>query len=420
MTTKTAGTTAALVLVAMVGLYAEAEPQAAGPGKAVRKKTPMATSAQLEAIRSAQDASAAVEAYAAAINVAPDDPHVYETYVKKMLDLHMVDALSRPAAKLTRLDPSAGVGWSVTAFFKARKGDMADAFAEEMKALKSSPNDPFTLQLAGQLVAWYSHADKSKITARITRDVLSFREHRDRAAYQAGFRDANEAYTQKNKPAVVSPTIPPTSSPGGYNSYYYPYTTYSFPQYDYPYDYYYYTPPYPYYYLYYPQLFFGDRGERGERFFDRYESEPREYREPEYYEERHRYTVQPGQRGPVFSEQHERTGHLGSPGGPVFSNERHEFEHFGSPNGPVISHEHHYTGRTERYGGGFGRIEPRIETPRTERFHFRTPSFGGERFEGRRLGGVERFEGGERGGEHFGGAERGGGERGEGEHGGRR
>ena len=206
-----------------------------------------ATGAQLHAISATTDPSAATRAYTAAVKVAPRDYRVYQRYVKNMIDLRAVGELEAPATMLTQLHPSTGVGWAVLAYFNARRGEMTKAVANETRAMNNNPSSPFALQIAGQLVAWYSHADKSKLSAELADQIARLKAYRDHPAYKIGYRTTDGKYALGQQPGQLAFAEPfyeqPSYSPPAIRhhgqSFYYPYSSegYSFRRYYNPYLY---------------------------------------------------------------------------------------------------------------------------------------------------------------------------------------
>ncbi|MGA2266325.1 MAG: hypothetical protein ABSH10_07840 [Phycisphaerae bacterium] len=339
---------------------------------------------KIQAIKAATNPSEAIQAYAVAININDKDPQVYDTYIKRMLDFGMVDALDKPAEVLVKLDPNNGTGWAVVGFGQARQGKMPEAFDDAVRALNNDPNDLFALHVAGQFVAWYEHqTNPSSLPASITQDVIVLRNHSGQPAYMAGYQEATtafEASSAASQPAnqptgMAAPQEPQYYSPQAgqpYEYYYYaPQNYYNYPSDVSPYPYGYYNyPAYSYYpYTYYlpfglfffhhgdrerhehPPLFFGHGGEGG---FD--------HGPHLYFEEHHQYGQQPGLHGPTFFEEHNRLGHSGSPTGPVIYEEHYRMEHMGSPTGPVISEEHRRVGPTSPQPPA-GAAHPEISRP---------------------------------------------------------
>jgi hypothetical protein len=261
-------------LIAMTALALGATAKA-DPTDQTSKADTLANS--LQAIQSAQDPSAAIEAYVAALHIDVNDPQVYEVYIKRMLDFMLPDLVTKPAETLVRLKPDSGLGWAVQGFGMGRQGKMVEAFEDEVRALSLAPKDPFVLQFAAQLVSWYDHQpEPAKLPAAIIRDVAVLRQHDSEPAFQDAYAMTSDVLTQAYpSQETVGPEFPsalpqdqynyPPASPS-YNYYYYsppvytpyPYdNAYGFPgyaySYGYPYSYSYYGSPYYYREYSYPQ-----------------------------------------------------------------------------------------------------------------------------------------------------------------------
>jgi hypothetical protein len=213
----------------------------------------------LEAMKAAADPSAAVAAYAAGLAVNQSDPRLYEAYIRRMLDFGELALVQQPAAKLAELDPSNGLAWGILATNAGASRQMNEALTDILKALKLAPDDPFVLNAAGQLFAWYDkEPDKSAVSPAIGDEVERVSATlKDNEAYAAGYKVVSEQLAADAKAAesAQAPASAPTAGPVGaddqqpglaaadadpvVNRYYYAPTIYT-------------TTPYYGYYPYYP------------------------------------------------------------------------------------------------------------------------------------------------------------------------
>jgi len=74
-----------------------------------------------EAIEKAGDPSAAVEAYARAPRAEPDNPHLTEAYLRRMVALGAPQLAEKQAEEAVARNPQDGVAWAVLAFWQRRR-----------------------------------------------------------------------------------------------------------------------------------------------------------------------------------------------------------------------------------------------------------------------------------------------------------
>jgi hypothetical protein len=243
-------------------VFAQTAPVAAPPDVAVAPASAPALPGPVQSIRDARDPSQAINSYAQALtwaNGRADDVVLVEnTYVQQMIAFGVPEMAEVQAQDLITRDPRNGVAWAVAAHIAAKRNDPNAALSQIVAAFDRSPNDPFVLRTAGQILAWYdARADQSQVTAPVKNAVLRIREP---LKNQQGFADAYDQATsfyrsQDQQPTGQAtatdqpPQAPVSQPPSGYD------TGdvsggYSQPVTQYPSDYY--TPTYTTYNYYYP------------------------------------------------------------------------------------------------------------------------------------------------------------------------
>ncbi|MEN6503888.1 MAG: hypothetical protein ABFD92_05070 [Planctomycetaceae bacterium] len=207
--------------------------------------------ADLAAIASATDAASTEKAFAEALALRGQDATVYDVYVNRMLSLGQIESLRQPAQTLVQLNGQSGLGWALVGFFKGQDGIMGEAFADTVRATELAPEDPYVLQLAGQLAAWHDfQSGRVALSSDIRQAMVQLNRFADKAPFIDGYNAAMTALREQERAeaaAAATPTAQPyapeiASPPSVIYQYY--------PQY-YPV----YLDPYPNYYSYYPYGF---------------------------------------------------------------------------------------------------------------------------------------------------------------------
>lgn len=152
----------------------------------------------LQAIREASDPSAAIDAYARAFAVAPQNVAVQESFVCRMVDFDLPEMADVQAQDLLKRDPDNGLGWAVAAYMNAKRDQPAVALGQIRSALRRLPDDPFVLRTAGQIVAWYdTKALPSETTEAIKAQVTEMKSRLfGRPAFAEAYNRARQTYQQ--------------------------------------------------------------------------------------------------------------------------------------------------------------------------------------------------------------------------------
>jgi hypothetical protein len=223
--------------------------------KAKAKVDPLAP--YIRGIEEAATAADATRNYGAALEQDRKNIPLRETYLRRMVALGMVDMLAYQANMLVNLDPNNGLAWAVLAFQEADRGAMTDAFDSLVRAVANRPEEPFVIDLAGQLVAWYDlQRDKSSLPGKVREAVDRLRRQLGgELAFAQGYKAANAALTKapvpKGKTQGDRRTIQAEPEPQPYPE---PYT--------------YADPGYTYYPVYHPSvILYPHHGRHGSRRF---------------------------------------------------------------------------------------------------------------------------------------------------------
>jgi hypothetical protein len=108
----------------------------------------------LDEIRDATSPSAAVDAYARAIERVRRDGAVEHEYMHKMIDFGLPELAEQQARSVVDRRPRDGTARAVAAYMNARRGTDVAALQEIVVAADLSPGEPFVQRTAGQLLAW--------------------------------------------------------------------------------------------------------------------------------------------------------------------------------------------------------------------------------------------------------------------------
>ncbi len=210
---------------------------------------------QIEAIRKAEDPSGAVSAFAAGLAINDKSVLLHEAYLRRMVDLGAAGLAYDQAKTLSELDGSNPLAWGVMGFVLAQRGEMIDAVSAMDRATDRTSDDPFVLNTAGQLLAWYDEfapgerrkvPDKSRDTLEVFRRNLGAKE-----AFKSGYETAKASLALPPSVGKIPQRLPPAPEyvprePApvekveinryevGVGYPVYPYPVYSYPVYSYP------------------------------------------------------------------------------------------------------------------------------------------------------------------------------------------
>ncbi|MFB3890909.1 MAG: hypothetical protein ACE15C_02670 [Phycisphaerae bacterium] len=158
------------------------------------------TAAMVKAINSAQDPSAAVQAYADAMAGGRKDLKVQRAYIRKMVDLGSPEMAYSQALTMVALDPNNGLAWAVIAYVSARKGEAAAALSNISLAAQNFPDDPFIQRTAAQLIAWYDSKPHPELAEGVKLLVARLRARMvNMPVYAQAYKETMAAYNELTK-----------------------------------------------------------------------------------------------------------------------------------------------------------------------------------------------------------------------------
>jgi len=177
-------TTVTLILLAsLVGRARAASDPAAEEGQRLARF--------IRLIEAESDPTVATVVYARAVELFPRQPRPHVVYIRRVLELGLPELAYQPAGALLKLDSENALAWAVVAHMQARRNEFAEALSTALKAVDSLRDDPFVLDVAGQLVAWYDHAaGKSQVPQAVKRKLEDVRPNIER---KEAFSKAYEA-----------------------------------------------------------------------------------------------------------------------------------------------------------------------------------------------------------------------------------
>jgi tetratricopeptide (TPR) repeat protein len=194
-----------LALTALPTFAQPAPPPAAATEPAAAPADPLA--AFIATIESEENPTQVTMTYGQAAAKFPDSAKLHDAYMRRVLKLGMPELAYQPAEVLAKLDPDNALAPAVIAHMQAQKGEFDKALESAVKAAERLPDDPFVLDVAGQLVAWYDlKADKSTIAQPLQERLAKIR---DGLSQRKGFTDAYEAaktyFEQEAKGTIFLP-----------------------------------------------------------------------------------------------------------------------------------------------------------------------------------------------------------------------
>ncbi len=177
-----------------------------------------------QAIRSAPDASSAIDAYSSALSRARSPAALHEAFVHKMVDLGQPDLAYSQALLLTSLQPGNGFAWCVLAYDNADRGNVNDALTDIAKAAKLAPDDPFVIRTSGQLLAWFDspRVDRRQVPNDIIAGMDNIRSRfNSNNTFATAYTEAYQAYTPSTAATTAQPPVAQQYTQpywtGGYN-----------------------------------------------------------------------------------------------------------------------------------------------------------------------------------------------------------
>lgn len=185
-------------------------------GPATKTSADTREAALVQAIRQAQDPSAAIQAYHDASGVAPGNLAVERAYVARMVDFGLPEMADVQAQDVIRRDPEDGRAWAVAAYMSAKRDQNDLAIKDVAMAVRLTPGDPFVLRTAGQLAAWYDKADKASLPedAQVSMGLIKT-QMAGNPAYAEAYGRASDTYRElAAAPNATQPTetTPPAST----------------------------------------------------------------------------------------------------------------------------------------------------------------------------------------------------------------
>ncbi|WP_428939802.1 hypothetical protein [Fontivita pretiosa] len=125
------------------------------PQKTSQSHASSSLSALLDAIRTAPEPSQVISAYANAVAHSSEQMLIDQAFVARMVELGFPDLAEAQAASIIRQTSRDGLAWAVLAFANARRGQLQPAIIHIARATDATPNHPFVMRTAAQIVAWY-------------------------------------------------------------------------------------------------------------------------------------------------------------------------------------------------------------------------------------------------------------------------
>lgn len=184
----------------------------------------------VQAVALAPNPSSAIDAYARARQGPTDTVALESAFVKRMVEFGLPEMADTQATDLTAQAPGNALGWAVSAYMSAKRGQSTDALAQIAQAVKLNSQDEFIQRTGGQLLAWYD-TQKPAVPDQVARDIEEIVRPRLRggAAYEEAYSSAKASYAaapvQSNTPAPSAPdTYVPPAGVSSTPAYVEPYT----------------------------------------------------------------------------------------------------------------------------------------------------------------------------------------------------
>jgi hypothetical protein len=169
-----------------------------------------APASAFDAVRSAPNPSAAVEAYARAAATHAGDIELQKAYVHRMVELNVPEMAEIQAQDLVRRNGADGVASAVVGYMAAARGAPAAAIENLRTAAEQSPDDPFVLRTVAQVIAWYDTTnDRSMLDKDATQTLEWLRKQ---SGAQAAYADAYRAAVEMRRNWPANPATQPAAA----------------------------------------------------------------------------------------------------------------------------------------------------------------------------------------------------------------
>lgn len=203
-TKRMRGCAVAVQLVCCASVMADSKPGSpgAGPedtgraGVSPRGKPRADITPLIETVRTADQPSQAIAAYARANALDRNNIELLNAYLRRMLQLGLPQVAWYPANVLVHLSPDNGMAWAVVGYMHGRDGRLSGAFSATMRAIDRLEDNRSVLFNAGQLAAWYNHQQIPPEVSHVSRRILDDRRKQlaENAFFQRGYEAISKAY----------------------------------------------------------------------------------------------------------------------------------------------------------------------------------------------------------------------------------
>jgi len=161
----------------------------------------------IQTIQQELNPTLATMAYARAAAEFPNSAKLHDAYMRRMLALDLPELAYHPAGLLVKLDADNALAWAAVAHMHARRGEFEQALPAAIKAAELKRDDPFVLDVAGQLIAWYDHeADKDEIPKAVRQALEKLRPKLvGQEAFDKAYQAAEAFFEQADRETVFVP-----------------------------------------------------------------------------------------------------------------------------------------------------------------------------------------------------------------------
>ena len=167
------------------------------------------------AIVQAPDAAAADAAYATGAAVNANDLRLNRAYVRRMVELGTPAAAYVQAKRVEWLTPEDGLALAVISYVQATNGEMANALANIVLAVRYQPDHPFVLRTAGQLAAWLNTDPAGVSIPEHVRQAMAevAQALAGREEFSEAYAEAQAAYKELAAAEAIAATQPAEPEP---------------------------------------------------------------------------------------------------------------------------------------------------------------------------------------------------------------